>query len=56
MYGFNGHFDVVRVQRIRPQRLYEPFNLSLLQKISALSDFINFRRSHLIWEFSKANT
>ena len=56
MYGFNGHFDVIRVQRIRPKHMYEPFNLSLRQKISAFSDLINFRRSHLIWEFSKQIT
>jgi SAM-dependent methyltransferase len=53
MYGFMGHFKVLRTARIRPRTLYEPKSLNTREKIDRWVDALSLRRSHMIWELSK---
>lgn len=55
MYGFNGRFKVVRVQRVRPRHVYEPLHSSIKQKLMNCSDMLLLKRSHMVWELSKLN-
>ena len=56
MYGFNGKFKIIRVQKVRPKYLYEPSQLNFKQKLRKINDKLKNLESHIIWEFEAIKT
>ena len=51
MYGFKGHFELIRSIPVRPGNIYEPVEMNFKQKFKSLKNEFHNRKSHLLWEF-----
>jgi SAM-dependent methyltransferase len=52
MYGFNGSFELLRQEWVRPRNIYEPNKNGFKNSIRNFGEKITGQQSHLLWEFA----